>query len=370
MRNLSREMRRIGNRYESPVQSWIRRRTAGNTGRLAPGLARVAVWAAPLVLAFAVACLTPAKAQDAPVTSHDIVAVIEGEPIPTGEFEAYFRSYLRRKLYHGGSEEQVRALRSDALDQLILERLVAREIEQRGIRGDPEAVEQRIKVLEQRYGTSDRWAAVQQNLPVLRRHLLADSRAAVLRSRIEEVADPSEEELLRFYDDNPVLFTEPVAWEVAVILVGVPPSAASEEWRTAEIKSRDLYERLLAGDDFAALAAAHSTHESATSAGAMGLVHKGQLAPEVEAALEEISVGQATPPIKVLEGYAVFRKLAARPARVQPFSSVMDRARSLYLRERKKAKWDHFTRDLRANAQITIYKHEDAAKQEGANPPK
>ena len=370
MRILPREMKGIGNRHDRSVRSWIRRHTAGTLARLAFGLARVVVRAVPLVLAFAVVNLAPAKAQSAPVTSLDIVAEIEDEPISAGEFEAYFQSYLRRKLYHGGSEEQVRALRSEALEQLILERLVAREIEQRGIPGDPEAVERQIKALEQRYGTSDRWAEMQQNLPALRRHLLEKSRADVLRAAIEDIADPGEADLLRFYDDNPELFTEPMAWEVAVILVGVPPSALSEEWRTAENKSQDLYERLVAGNDFAALAAAHSSHESAAASGSLGFVHKGQLAPEVEAALEDIPIGQVTPPIRVLEGYAVFRKLTVRPARVRPFDSVMERARDLYVRQGKKAKWDDFATNLRANAQVTVYMQGGAAEQEGADPPK
>ncbi len=321
-----------------------------------------ALWTVLLILGIGALSLETVKAQSASPVSSDILALVDGETISVREFEAYFQRYLRQKLYHGGSQERVRELRSEALDQMILARLVAREIERRNIDGNQQAVEEEIEALKQRYGSSDRWAEFQAKLPALRQHLYEKSRSDVLKARIEEVAEPDESDLMRYYEGNLGLFTQPEAWSLSVILVGVPPTAVSQEWRVAETKSQDLYTRILGGADFGVIAKAESNHESAASNGSLGLTHKGQLAPEIESALETIAMGEATPPIKVLEGYALFKKHGVRPAQVQPFTLVRQRVRGLYLREKRKQQWDQFTKDLKADAQITVYNRGDASE--------
>lgn len=343
---------------------------AGGSARLWTKLGCVALWIGLLALGFGALSLGPVRAQGAHGVPLDVVAVIDGESISQKEFEAYLQRYLRQNLYHGGSQERLSELRSQALDQMILERLVSREIERRGIGGDQQAVEQQIAALKQRYGASGRWAEVEAKLPALRQHLYEKSRSEVLRTKIEEIAEPDEAALTRYYEGNLDLFTQPEAWSLSVILVGVPPTAATQDWRVADTKSQELYAEIMSGADFGAVAKANSTHESAASNGSLGLVHKGQLAPEIESALESIAVGGATPPVRVLEGYALFEKQGVRPARVQPFALVRERVRGLYLRDRGKQQWDQFTENLKANAQITVHVRRDAAEQEGANPPK
>ena len=357
-----------GRRHGRMLETAIPGRLPGSSAWLLAKLGFAASWTGLLFIAIGALNLESAKAQGAPLVPSGVVALVDGESIALGDFEAFFQRYLRQKLYHGGSREQVRELRSEALDQMILERLIVREIERREIGGDEEAVEQQIAALKQRYGTSDRWTEVQTNLPALRQHLYEKSRSDVLRAEIEEIAEPGEADLTRFYEDNLSLFTEPAAWSLSVILVGVLPTALSQEWREAEAKSQDIYTRILDGSDFGAIAKTDSNHESATSNGWLGLTHKGQLAPEIELALEAISVGETTPPIKVLEGYALFKKQGVRPAQVQPFALVRQRVRELYLRKRKKQQWDSFTEDLRANAQISINEWGDASEPDGANP--
>lgn len=343
-------------------------RLPGSSARLLSKLGFATSWTGLLFMAFGALNLEAAKAQGAPLVTSGVVALVDGETIAAGDFEAFFQRYLRQKLYHGGSREQVRELRSEALDQMILEHLIAREVERRDIGGDQQAVEKQIAAYKQRYGASDSWTEVKTKLPALRQHLYEKSRSDVLQAEIEEIAEPGEADLTRYYEDNLGLFTKPEAWSLSVILVGVLPTAVSQEWREAETKSQDIYSRILDGSDFGAIAKTDSNHESATSNGSLGLTHKGQLAPEIELALEAISVGEATPPIKVLEGYALFKKQGVRPALVQPFALVKKRVRGLYLRERKKQQWDLFTEDLRANAQISINERGDASGPDGANP--
>lgn len=370
MRYVSRDVRPFSRRRGRAPSRAVGARGARAGGGAVNDLARAAIVVAPLALGLGAFALDSVPAWGAPEVPPGVVASVDGEAISRSEFEAFFRRYLRQNLYHGGSEARLREIRSSALDQMILERLVAREVERRGIAGDPQAVDRQIAALEQRYGMSDRWAEVKKKLPVLRQQLLLKSRSDVLRMQIAEIAEPDESQLARYYRENIELFTEPMAWDLSVILVGVPPSALSDAWRAAEARGQELYQQLRAGEDFAALASTESTHESSAAGGVLGLVHKGQLAPEVEAALEAVDVGQVTPPIRVLEGYALFKKEGVRPTRVRSLEQVRERARGLYVREQKKRLWQRFTEELKTNARITLYEQVDAAEQDMAEPPK
>ncbi|RMD61805.1 MAG: hypothetical protein D6826_08980 [Alphaproteobacteria bacterium] len=298
----------------------------------------------------------------------EVIVTVDGAAITVGEFDIYFRRYLRQKLYHGGSPERVRELRNEAMARLIDDKLVLNEAIRRQIPPDTEAVDMQMAALKERYGNSARWSEFEPRLPAMRAYLLERSRINVLRRRIESGTALDEAQVRAFYEANPDLFTEPPAFHVAVILIDVPPWGTSEDWRRAQKKAEGIHARILAGEDFAALAKEFSRDKTAQSGGDMGFVHDGQLAPEVQKALDSLSVGETTAPVRVLEGYALFRLLGERPAHLQPFEVVRERAKKLALRTQREKRWQQLLSNLRANAQITFNGRWRAMGEEGTAP--
>jgi hypothetical protein len=295
-------------------------------------------------------------------------AVIDGETVPRAEFEAYLARYARSKLYHGGSEARYKELRAAATERFIMDRLMLREALRRGVEGDPEDVERQVRALEARYEDSETWAEVREQLPKIRQALLDKTRVAALLDEVERVAEPDPAELRRFYDANIELFTTPGAERLAVILKGVPPSAATAEWREAEAEAAGLLARVEAGTDFAALAREHSTHATAAEGGDMGMVHKGELSAAVQEAVDAIEPGQTTPPVRVLEGYVIFKLLDRVPPEVRAFEDVSDRALALHRRHLSQQQKNDFVSALREKAVVTIGESENATGEAG-NPP-
>lgn len=321
-------------------------------GYLACAFEGARVLAASALLAILTAGAAPAQATQAPDTP---VATVGDETITGREYVEYLGGYLRSKLYHGGSPERVRELAEEALDTLIEKELLTQAAEERGIPADQEAVAARIAQLREQYGASENWPAIEPRLPEIEQKLLAQSRIKALREKVSEVSPPDEADLRAFHAARPELFTQPSAWDLDLILLKVAPSATALEWVEARQRAEELGAELKEGAAFEDLARENSTHGSAEAGGALGRVHKGQLPAEAEAAIAELEPGEVTAPLRLLEGYALFRLNERFEARLQPFEVVRDRVEALYLRERSAERLAAFIEDLRATTPVETF---------------
>jgi len=341
-------------------------KTSKATGRhrIAAGVAATAA----LVLALWAGTGSGGHAQARAELPEGAFAVIDGEVVPQAVFEDYFAQYARSKLYHGGSAERFAQLRAEASERFVIERLLLREAERRGLAGDPESVDRDIEGLRARYADSATWTQVEPRLPALRQALLDGTKVAALLAEVERIDDPDEATLRRFYDDNLALFTTPRGARLGVILVGVPPSASTDEWRAAEVEADALLTRLGQGADFGELARRVSTHDSAAKGGDMGAVHEGEFAPVAQAAIDRIVPGGVTPPIRVLEGYVLFKLIDRFPPAIQDFEAVRERTLGLYRRRLSQEQRDRFVATLREKAVVTVGEPGSAATGTGDRP--
>lgn len=318
---------------------------------MAGGLATTARWAA-LLIVFVLGLATTGRAGDLP---DDVVAKVDGEPIQATIFEAFFRQHARSQLYHAASGQRLAELRREAADLFIDRYLIAREGARRGIDATA-GVEQELAAIKAKYKDSADWPAIEPQLPEIRRQVADSIRIDRLKQEIERVREPSEAELRRFYKDNRGLFTEPEQFRLKVILKLVSPSATAEEWDQGKATCEALVGKLATGTDFAQLAMEYSDHESAKKGGDLGFVHKGQLSDEAQAAVIALKAGQVSPPVRVLEGYALFRLDERLPEQLHPLAEVRERALDLYRRDKAARQWKQFVAGLRADARIEVNK--------------
>lgn len=316
-------------------------------------LAALSLAAVAIILA-ASGDVTARADQDVPALPEGVFAVVDGEQISHSEFRSYIVQYARSKLYHGITEETLATIREEATEALILERLLAHEAARRGIAGNPEAVEQELAGYEARYKDSPNWPEIEKLWPELRNRLLEKTKIEFLEENIRQVDDPGDEVLRAFYQDNLELFTQPERIHLSVILLGVDPSAGPDEWQTAKQRAGELAAALKGGADFAELARQNSTHGSANEGGNLGQIHSGMLSDVAQKAVGELTVGEVTPPVRVLEGYALFKLHEELPPQVSGYDQVRERALALYRREKTDEQWARFIAALRADATIIV----------------
>jgi parvulin-like peptidyl-prolyl isomerase len=294
-----------------------------------------------------------AVADEAPLPE-GVVAVVNGEDITQAEFDAFFVQYVRSKFYHGVPKDRWDTLRAEVADEMVLRRLLMQDAEKRGLTGDQERVEARIKDYEKQYQGTEARSRLQESLPQLRTALLRSTKVDELMREVRHVAEPSEAELRAYYTDNIELFTEPKRDRLSLILFGVDPSETSETWEQARLNADDVFQQLEAGASFADLARQHSTHESAERDGDLGYVHGGMLSLPAQEAVDKLALGEVSPPVQLLEGHALFRLDGRQPPQLRDFDEVRDRALALYARGHSDAKWESFIGDLKNAATVRI----------------
>jgi parvulin-like peptidyl-prolyl isomerase len=309
-------------------------------------------------LAAIVLCLAsmPAAIAEAPAAD-DVFASVGETTISRAEFEREVYAAARQTFYHGSPEtaEEYIEFRKEVADKLIVRHLLLEEAERRKIEPDSAAIDARIAQYELRYGDTERWQTDGPAMAAaLRQRFEQDSVVERLEEQVRRIDLPDIATVRVFYDENQELFTQPASNRVAVILLGVEPSAGPAGWQAAREEARRVREELAAGADFAELAALHSSDTTAQAGGDMGYQHEGALSPGAEAAIAELDIGDVSEPIRVLEGMVIFKLLDRRPRQLQGFEDVQDRAEALWLRHEADARWQEFVAVLREETDIQI----------------
>lgn len=284
----------------------------------------------------------PAAAEAQARTAPPAFATVGGTAITYDEYNAAFRDAARDKFYHGRPPEGgIALLQREVGDQLVTRVLLLREAKRRKLQPDQESVSKKLEDHEQRYANSEQWKkAREQALPALKKKLAETSLLEQLEKAVRDAAVPSAEQVAAYYAAHPDKFTEPEQLNLKVILLKVDPSSPREAWEKAEQDAQDVIKQLREGADFAELARQRSGDaESAGNGGDLGYRHSGMLPEEVVAALGEVKLGDLSPPVRVLQGYTVFRLVDRKLPRLVDFDASRERAQKLLQREQGEAAW-------------------------------
>ena len=191
-------------------------------------------------------------------------------------------------------------------------------------------------------------------LPELKAQLTRQSIIERLQKSVRDMPEPTLTETRAYYEKKPELFTEPANPRLRVILLKVDPSSPKEDWDKAHEEAEGIYKRIKGGADFAKEARLHSSHNSAANGGDMGYLHGGMLPEILQAHIDKLKVGELSEPVRMLEGYGIYRLDDLVPAKLQEFSAVKERAQGLLKREWADQAWQETISRLRAAAQIRI----------------
>lgn len=153
-----------------------------------------------------------------------------------------------------------------------------------------------------------------------------DALIHTLMDRMVTPARASDVECRRYYDGNVGRFRTPTLFEASHILIE-PDGDEPAAWDAAHMQARDIADAV--GDDaadFAAAAREFSTCPTRKQDGSLGQIRRGELADEVQQALENLAEGTASrQPVRSRFGWHVLRLQRRIPGRVLPYEVVRDR---------------------------------------------
>lgn len=139
--------------------------------------------------------------------------------------------------------------------------------------------------------------------------------AAVLATRVEDVA--------ALFEARQDEFDVPEQTRARHILVRVPPNADEATRAELEAKARAALQRILDGEDFAAVAEEVSEDPgSKANGGDLGFFKRGQMVPAFDAVAFELEPGAVSELVKTNFGYHIIRVEERKAAQLRTFEDV------------------------------------------------
>ena len=255
------------------------------------------------------------------------VATFEGGEVTEGELQEFAQQSGLSDLDPGSPEYE-------SAVQQIMPQLVGLEIakayaQEQGITASDEEVDEEIQTIKQQVGEQARSSgqdvtdqeafeqALEQNNiseEELRQDVRENLPVQQVQERVSGAAEPSQEEVQTFYDENKAAqFTQPAQRCMRHILFN----------KDQKKKAEEVKNQLQSGGDFAELARENSQDPgSAENGGDLGCLGKGETVPPFEEAAFAAEQGEIVGPVETEFGYHLIEVTEIREEQTQPLSEV------------------------------------------------
>ena len=258
-----------------------------------------------------------------------------------------------------------------ALDSMIAEALLTKEVEKQNVVIKDEEIDEALTQLK---GSLPPEVKLEEYLKTigLTEKDLRESVGKNLRikklieQQVADIAAPSEKEIEAFYADNAEKFQVPESVEARHILIAVKPEDDEAAKAQKKVKAEKIREQLVEkkGENFAAIAAEVSDCPSKSKGGMLGVFGRGQTVLAFEEAAFNQKVGEIGPVVETSFGYHVIEVIDRKEAREAPLSEMSERISNYLVAQKKDEAVKEYIESLKAAA--TIVFHDE--KSGGTNP--
>jgi peptidyl-prolyl cis-trans isomerase SurA len=257
-----------------------------------------------VVLAALVVCAGSASAK----VVEQLIAVIDGEPYTLSEIAAYAKNKMGR-LFPSGDLNQINVSDREVLEQFLTEKLLEVETREQGIKITDEGIDEYIEQVKKANHLSE-----DDFKTILSREgqTLASYRAAVktemekselINRQVRKKINITDDDVERYYKLNIKKYQTEERARFRHILLALPEGAPADQVQAVMAKARELYQRIMAGEDFARLAQEYSAGAGQASGGDIGWVRRGTLIEGLEeVAFKKLAVGEVSEPFRTAMG--------------------------------------------------------------------
>lgn len=188
-------------------------------------------------------------------------------------------------------------------------------------------IDSRLLLLDARRNLMEGEAEFRAQLARLKDNLLVNYAA---EKAVSSVKAASDEEVEKYYNENPEKFSQGETVNASHILVDTEESA------------KEIYAKITAGEiSFEDAAKEYSSCPSKERGGSLGDFGRGQMVPEFDSAVFSMSVGEVTSePVKTQFGYHLIKLNSKSEATVAPLAEVREGIRSMLFAERQRAAYE------------------------------
>jgi peptidyl-prolyl cis-trans isomerase SurA len=254
-----------------------------------------------------------------------IVASVDGEPITLYELEQYIAKQ-RANLSNLSTPT-----RNEALQGLITEKLVAKEITAQNIRVRDEDIDRYIERIRQQ----NRMTEEQLKAALQQQNLTYDQYRAQVKAEIEKIqllnrqirgrVNITPEDIQRYYDAHKEDYNLPAKVHLRHIVLRLDPEAPEELVDAVSDRAKGIRKRLVEDkEDFATVAKQTSEDAVAGEGGDLGEIEPSQVLPEFEKALETMKEGEVSEPIRTPAGFHLLKLEKRLKEGYRPLAEISD----------------------------------------------
>lgn len=296
------------------------------------------------------------------VAPTSVVATVNGKEITAQEMERQLGA-LVNSMRNRMPPEQLAQLgprfREQAINQLVVKHLLIEAIDTQKVEVTPEelaAAKAKIEatlpegvtlaqVLEQRKVTPEEFE----------KEFSEEFRInKLIESKTTGSTNVTTDEAQAFYAENPKQFVQPETVTARHILIGFDPDATEEGKAEKKAKAEKVRAELVAGADFAEMAAKESDDPGSKDKGGVYTFPRGQMVPAFEEAAFTQPIGEVGPLVETRFGYHIIKVDERKDAGSVSFEEVSTNLVQ-YLRMKKVQEAAQvYIEGLRSNAQVNI----------------
>lgn len=275
-------------------------------------------------------------------------ALVNGVPIEGSYFLEEYRQNLRSVIAMAGEKEVTDELRVHTalttLRGLLHEEILIQEAARRNLKVDAKAVEKEyqeklsafMEFVEQGSGEKVTETQVLERAGQSREEALESVRRQLLAERtVEELGKASQvsvtdQEVRKFYDDNPHIFEMPGSMHLNQILVEPKPNAMKADekaWTKAREQILHAKSRIEAGEQFAAVARSISEAPDKDKGGDLGMMPVDMLPPFFREAGQAMKPRELSDPIRSEYGMHLIQLVGTESQHSISFEEARDQIR-------------------------------------------
>ncbi|MGA9569888.1 MAG: peptidylprolyl isomerase [Candidatus Acidiferrales bacterium] len=323
----------------------------------------------------------PAQTQAKPVADGEIVARVNSDVITLAAYqkaEQTLRDEVARDCQDCPPEKiaaQFKEQQKDLLRGMIDESLIVQRAKDMGISVEADVNKRLEEVRQQnnlatlddlKKGVEASGLSWEDYKTTIRNGLLQKE---VVRREVGSHVDITREEVKQYYDAHPEELTLPERVVLSEISLSTEGKTA-EEMAAVRNKVEGLRTSVLNGDDFSQVARLYSQGSTAKDGGALGTFKKGELAPQLEAVVFQMSKGQITDVIQTRTDFEILKVDDHLQAGLQPFEKVEADIRGTVLAQKMQPRIRDYLAELREQSNIIVKPgYTDSALLSGANVP-
>ncbi|MGA7875490.1 MAG: peptidylprolyl isomerase [Desulfoferrobacter sp.] len=289
----------------------------------------------------------------------DVVAVVNGTDISQTDFDREVGRYEQQMAMMGQTPnpQQLSEIKDKVLNGLIDRELLYQESQKVGLKASKSEVDERISALKQRFPSEEEFKKTIEKLGLNEAGLRSQFEKelaikALLDKKFAGKVTVTDQEMKKFYDENPDYFKTPERVRASHILVKVEPNASEADKAKARQKIEDIQKKVKKGEDFAALAKQYSDCPSSAKGGDLDYFQRGQMVGPFQDAAFAMKVGDVSDIVETQFGYHLIKVTDKKPAGTVSFEEAKDKIKSYLEQQKMGEEVNQYSAQLKKTAKI------------------